>query len=139
MLEWVRKGMRLMTTITLDVPAELATRLVPRRKQLPELLSLALDLYPAVQPHAMQTPDATSLAYDEMIRFLARGATPQQILAFKLSPGAQARLTELLDKNREASLTPAEASELESYAQINHAFILLKARARMTASAAHSV
>jgi hypothetical protein len=127
-----------MTTITLDVPAELATRLVPRRKQLPELLSLALDIYPQGQADILRTPDAATPAYDEMIQFLARGATPQQILAFKLSPGAQARLAELLDKNREATLTPAEASELESYAQINHAFILLKARARITASATPS-
>ncbi|MBM4459428.1 MAG: hypothetical protein FJ011_17000 [Chloroflexi bacterium] len=124
-----------MTTITLDVPAELATRLAPRRNQLPDLLALALDLLPVGQPHATLASNATSLAYDEMIRFLAHGATSQQILAFKLSPGAQARLEELLDKNRETGLAAEEASELETYAQVNHLFILLKARARMALAA----
>ncbi len=123
-----------MTTITLDVPAELATRLAPRRRQLPELLSLALDLYPTALSDARMTSDAASPAYDEMIQFLARGATSQQILAFKLSSGAQARLEQLLDKNRAAGLATEEASELEAYAQINHVFILLKARARMALS-----
>jgi hypothetical protein len=40
----------------------------------------------------------------------------------------------LLDKNREESLTAAETAELDTYQQINHLFILLKARARQTLS-----
>jgi hypothetical protein len=49
---------------------------------------------------------------NEMLDFLAGGPTPEQIIAFKLSPATQARLEELLDKNREAELANEETAEL---------------------------
>ncbi len=55
---------------------------------------------------------------NEMLDFLAGGPTPEQIIAFKLSPATQARLEELLDKNREAELTNEETAELDVYKQI---------------------
>ena len=119
-----------MSTITLEVPEELATRLAPLRDQLPRLLALALDLYPAGLPLTASASEAVHPAFREMIDFLASGPTPEQIVSFKISPAAQARLEELLDKNREDGLTDDEAAELDVYEQVNHVLLLLKARAR---------
>ncbi len=117
-----------MTTITLEVPDELAARLSSLQAQLPELLSLAVELFSRERPF---TPNVVMVnpAYKEILDFLASGPTPEQIVAFKVSPSVQARLEELLDKNREDGLTDDEAAELEGYAQLNHVMILLKAHA----------
>jgi hypothetical protein len=123
-----------MTTITLQVPDELATRLEPVRDRLPRLLSAALEMYPELSA-AVPSALPTHPVFNEAIDFLASGPTASQIIAYKVSPAAQARLEELLDKNREEGLTPAESAELDTYEQISHVFILLKARARLASHA----
>ena len=111
-----------MTTITLEVPDELAIRLHPLRKRLTDFLtSLVKDSF-----HA---PPSSHPA-DEMLNFLISRPAPADILLFKSSPEAQARLEELLDKNREESLNETEQLELDKYLQMNNFFILLKAHAR---------
>ncbi len=124
-----------MTTITLEVSDELAARLAPMREHLPKLLSIALDLLPANAPLAVSGQEAAHPAFNEMIDFLASGPTPEQIVAFKVSPATQARLEELLDKNAEEGLTDEEATELDVFGQINHILVLLKVRARASLSA----
>ena len=117
-----------MTSITLEIPDELAARLAPLRDRLPELLRIAVELSSPC-PKAPRAGD--NPVFDEMIDFLAGGPSPEQIAAFKVSPSAQARLEELLEKNRENELTDEEAAELDLYEQINHVMLLLKARARL--------
>ena len=73
-------------------------------------------------------------AFKEMMDFLVSGPAPEQIVAFKISPATQDRLEELLDKNREDSLTDDETTELDVYEQVNHLLILLKAHARLLIS-----
>jgi hypothetical protein len=126
-----------MTTITLEVPDELAAQLASRREQLPKLLSLALELVATEPPLAAPASPVSHLVFEEMLDFLASGPTPEQITAFKISPSAQERLEELLDKNREQGLTGKEAAELDVYEQVNHVFLLLKARARLALSSAN--
>jgi hypothetical protein len=120
-----------MTTITLNVPDELAGELAAATEQLPQLLLLALQLR---QPEALILSPSSFPAFTEMIDFLASSPTAQEIIEFKVSPTAQARLEELLHKNRENQLSPTEASELDTFQQINHIFILLKARARASSN-----
>ena len=111
-----------MTTITLEVPDELAVRLRPLRSRLIDLLSsLAQDNFCA---------SPSGHPADEMLNFLISRPAPADILTFKSSPAAQARLEELLDKNREQGLSETEQLELDRYLQMNHFFILLKAHAR---------
>jgi len=119
-----------MTTITLEVPDELAGRLASLQTNLPHLLTFALDLLgtPSVRPSTLST---NSPVFTEIIDFLARGPSSTALLAYKVSPKAQARLEELLDTKREESLTAQEAAELDTYVQVNHLLILLKARARL--------
>ena len=122
-----------MTTITLQVPDDLAARLAPLRDQLPRLLSIALDLLPEL-PLTAPGLATDHPAFIEMIDFLASGPTPAQIIAFKISPSVQARLEELLDKSGESGLTDDESAELEAFSQVNHVLLLLKARARAARS-----
>lgn len=120
-----------MTTITLEVPDELATRLAPFQDKLPQLLALAVELFPGEAAEAISGgPEPTYPVFKEILEFLVNRPTPEQIVTFKVSPAAQARLEELLDKNREDNLTDEEVAELEIYEQINHFLILLKAHAR---------
>lgn len=127
-----------MTTITLEVPDELAVRLVPLHDQLPKLLSIAVDLFPA-ERSLIETDvlEVSHPVFKEVMDFLISRPTPEQIVAFKISSSTQARLEELLDKNQEGSLTDDETTELDIYEQINHLFILLKTHARSSLLSSH--
>ena len=52
--------------------------------------------------------------YDDLLDLLAESADAQRVLAFRLSDEKQARLDELLEKNREGALTDDEAAELDA-------------------------
>ncbi|HLG18117.1 MAG TPA: hypothetical protein VJH03_26990 [Blastocatellia bacterium] len=126
-----------MTTITLEVPDELAARLDRLGDRLPDLFPELLDLLswqkgatvPSLAEHSLRHP-----VFDEIIDFLASGPTREQIIAFKASEAAQRRLAELLDKNREEGLTEAESAELDVYEQVDHVMSSLKARALLAES-----
>ena len=66
--------------------------------------------------------------YDDLLDVLAESADPNRLLAFRLSGEQQARLDELLEKNREGTLTDEESSELDAYERFEHLVRLLKAR-----------
>lgn len=66
--------------------------------------------------------------YDDLLDLLAESADAQRVLAFRLSDEKQARLDELLEKNREGSLTAGESAELDAYERFEHVVRLLKAR-----------
>ena|SRR5437870_9251564 len=117
-----------MTTITVEVPDDLASKLDAMRDRLPDLLSEAVML------STSGNDTASSLrfsVFEEMIDFLAAGPTPDQIVAYKISARAQERLAELLDKNREEGLSEVENAELDAYEQVDYVMSSLKARARL--------
>jgi hypothetical protein len=121
-----------MAELTIQVPEQLAKRLEPLRSRLPELLSQLLETtnpLPTALPLAVDNPETLPLAYIEVLDFLIKRPTPQEIAAFKVSPQAQARIAALLDKNREQTLNDTEAAEIDVYEQLEHLMILLKARA----------
>jgi len=72
---------------------------------------------------------AMAKVYEELVEFIAR-LSPTEIINFHPSEATRQRLEELLERHREASLTPEEAEELENYLVIEHLFRLAKARAR---------
>ena len=119
-----------MTTITLEVPDELAARINSLRDELPDLISKALELNEEEKAVATMSPKSNPAVLSETLDFLASGPTPEQIIAYKVSPDVQERLEELLDKNREEGLTEEEEEELDIYEQVDHLMILIKARAR---------
>jgi hypothetical protein len=124
-----------MAELTIQVPDELAQQLEPLQERLPVLLTRLVE---ALAPRAtvgdalalVSSPTDAPLAYAEVLDFLLHRPTPQDIVAFKVSPAAQARLAELLDKNRADELSETEAAELDLYEQLEHLMILLKAKAR---------
>ncbi len=119
-----------MTTITLEVPDELAAQVAASRGRLPDLLARALKSEPAGKKDRADETEASAPLYREIIDFLATDPSPEQIIAFKISPAAQERLEELLDKNREEGLTADETAELDAYLQARDLIVFLKANAR---------
>src|SRR5262245_49941637 len=126
-----------MAELTLDVPDELMQRLRPLQDRLPALLTLLVGATssqaegaPYPETHGTDTP----LAYAEVLDFLLTRPTPHDIIAFRVSDAAQARLRLLLDKNREEALSAPEEAELDIYEQLEHFMILLKAKAYALAS-----
>ncbi|MDJ0616964.1 MAG: hypothetical protein QNJ63_09495 [Calothrix sp. MO_192.B10] len=121
-----------MAELTIQIPDELAQRLKPLQNRLPELLWQLLDIANLpVHSQSKVTTDTTDIpaVYQEVLDFLIKRPTPEEIIAFKVSPQAQTRLGELLEKNRSATLSSRELAELDVYEQLEHMMILLKARA----------
>lgn len=71
---------------------------------------------------------------DEVLGFLRRDPTPEQIIAFHGSETTQQRRRYLLDASRAGILSEAECAELEKASQINHFVLRLKAKARHKAA-----
>jgi hypothetical protein len=69
-------------------------------------------------------------SYDEIIDLLARGASSDEILAFRLSEANQERVRFLLERNAADELTTEEASELEIFGELGHVMQLVKLRAQ---------
>lgn len=111
-----------MMEITIRVPDELGKRLEQVRERLPELLELAL---------AEVSGENSSAAVDEreIIEVLAGNSSPEAILALCASDTLQARMTELLERNKREGLSRAEEAELERYLTLEHLVRLAKARA----------
>lgn len=122
-----------MMTITLEVPDELAAQFKIEPAQLPALIREAVETRLSNQsksPRSLTNGAATPSLYQEIVNFLTADPNLQQVADFKISAPAQERLEELLDKNREAGLTPEEKTQLEKYLHFRHVMILLKASAR---------
>jgi len=70
-------------------------------------------------------------AYDELVEIIATGPAAERIIRFHASEENQRRVTELLEREKAASLTPAESVELDRYMQFEHVIRLAKARAHL--------
>lgn len=118
-----------MTTITLEVPDELASQLDRIGNRLPSLLAYVLSVA-GISASENKQFSPNSPVWQEAIDFLASNPHRQEIIDFKLSSKVQSRLEELLQLQHQGSLSPLERAEIETYRQINHLFVLLKARSR---------
>jgi hypothetical protein len=79
--------------------------------------------------------NASEPVYMELVDFVARGSTAEEVANFRPSPEAQKRIAELLTKQRESQLTDEEASELDGYVQIEHILGLARAKAQLILAA----
>lgn len=77
----------------------------------------------------LNTPVRT--AFDVVTDFLATEPSPQEIIDYYMPDDLQARLDELLDKNREGEITPSEHEELERFLNANQMFSMLKTRMKL--------
>jgi len=68
-------------------------------------------------------------AYEEIIEFIAAGATPGDVVAYKPSQATKERVRELIDREKSTGLSEEERSELDHYMELEHIMRLAKARA----------
>lgn len=115
-----------MTTITIEVPDDLAAQIDPAT--LPQLLREMFAKDRAASAGEGKGAGRTPI-YSEIMSLLETSPTAEEIIAFKISPAAQEQLDYLLDKNREESLSQDERAELDTYRAMNHLIVKLKARA----------
>jgi hypothetical protein len=73
---------------------------------------------------------STARAYEEVIDFIAAGTSAERVAAFRPSKATKERVAELILREKSASLSAEERSELEHYLQLEHLMRLAKARAR---------
>ena len=69
-------------------------------------------------------------AYDEIIEFIARGATSEAVADFEASAESKEYVADLIHKEKTIGLTPEETAELDHYLQVEHLMRMAKARAR---------
>ncbi len=75
--------------------------------------------------------NASDPIYLELVDFVAGGTTPQDVINFRPSAEAHARLAALIEREREAQLTAAEAAELNHFLELEHILRMAKAKARL--------
>jgi hypothetical protein len=69
--------------------------------------------------------------YSELADFLVSQPTLEDIAAYKVSLSVQQYLDDLLDKNREGSLSADERRELDKLLAISHVMTLAKTKAKL--------
>lgn len=104
--------------MTMQVSNELAKRIKPISAWLPTILELSL-----VGFNTLATTIAT-----EVIQFLAKNPSPQDVLNYHVSEQAQTKLQRLLALNTAGLLQETEQLELDEMQQIEHIIIMLKAQ-----------
>lgn len=113
-----------MSSITLEIPEELAAQLRPLEGQLPRIIELGLREYQATNQLGFE-------GAAEVLEFLASLPTAEAILALRPSETLQTRISELLEKNREVELSPVELEEWEQFQYLEHLVRLAKAKAHL--------
>ena len=68
--------------------------------------------------------------FEEIADLIASRPDHETLLAYRFSPAAQERASELLEKNRQDSLTEDEREELDEFTQAELFMRLVKARVR---------
>ncbi|PWU15168.1 MAG: hypothetical protein C5B50_15795 [Verrucomicrobia bacterium] len=103
--------------LTIEIPDQLARQLEPERERLAEIIARGL----------RRTWSAGSTHRREVISFLARQPSGDEIIAFRPSDEAGERAQELLARNSEGALTDAEEAELDEMCELDRFVALLKA------------
>ena len=111
-----------MTTVTVELPSDLAQRLQPLSDRLPDILEMGLRQWQAAGQHGFR-------GAAEILELLATLPSPEEILALHPSEAFQARVQELLEKNREEGLSPTEEQEWQQYEYLEHLVRMAKAKA----------
>jgi hypothetical protein len=70
-------------------------------------------------------------AYFEIIDFIAAGTMPEAVVQFRPSPEAQQRVAELIEREKEFSLSPEEKAELDHFVELEQILRMAKAKARL--------
>jgi hypothetical protein len=71
-----------------------------------------------------------TVAYEELVDFLAGGTTPSSLVAFRPSEATRDRVADLIHREQTAGLSSEETEELNHYLHLEYVMRLAKARAR---------
>jgi len=112
------------TSITVEVPEELAAQLSSVTEQLPRILEIGLREFNAT--NQLQFEGAASV-----LEFLATLPEPEEIIALRPSAQLQERIRFLLEKNRTEGLTDAEKREWQQVEYLEHLVRMAKAKAHL--------
>ena len=107
-----------MVQITMQLSDPLAKQVLPARRWLPAVLELSLA--------RLKTPAAEMSS--EIIDFLLRNPTLDEVMTYHASDPAQRRLQRLLALNESGLLSEEEHSELAELDRLEHIVIMLKAQ-----------
>ena len=75
-------------------------------------------------------------AEQEMVDFIVSGTTPEAIIGFRPLEEASLRLEDLIDREKEGSLSSEERAELDHCLHLEHFLRMAKAKARLILSGA---
>ena len=111
-----------MIEITIQIPETLEQQVQRFQDRLPEALERGL--------RDLSTEHSTTFQDENRImELLSSQPPPGQILAIQPSPELQARVSELLERNKQEKLSSSEERELERYLTLEHLVRLAKAHA----------
>jgi hypothetical protein len=80
----------------------------------------------------MMIPPTTLPVFDKFLDFLVEKASPQEILAFRVSEEEAEHLEELVDRNNAGTISPEEAAYLDQAVEFEMLVSVLKAKALKT-------
>jgi len=116
-----------MSTMLIDIPDDLVHRLQSYSNYLPTILEIGLEQF---DPGEFLQAEATfSAELDSIIDFLHSSPPPESIIGLRASKALQARISELLEKNRNEGLSAAETAWWEKFEYVEHLTRLAKAKA----------
>ena len=110
--------------ITLTIPEDLAVRLQPFEKELPQILELGIRAWSA-------RGDAGFSGLNEVLETLASLPTPQEVLMLRPSATLQEQIENLLEKNQNGNLSAEERRSWARYQYVEHLVRLAKAHAAL--------
>lgn len=108
--------------VTIDLPENLAVNLQSDKRNLTRIFELGLREFKA----------SSSIGYKsvaDVLEFFAGLPAPDEILALRPSAEMQAKIDELLEKNRREGLSEAEEQTWASYEFIEHFVRIAKVKA----------
>ena len=114
--------------ITLDIPNDLGKRLSPFKQQLPQLLELGLREFNTLTYSGFHS-------LNEILEFLAKLPSPEEIIALRPAKELQQQVNELLEKQRAGGLTPDEEREWQQYEYLEHLVRIAKTNALLKLNA----
>ena len=102
--------------MTIEIPDKLAKQLEPEQDRLAEIIARGL----------RRSWSGASELRREVISFLARRPTAEEILGFRPSEAAAKRSRELLARNQDGALSVEEEAELDEMCEVDRFVSLIK-------------
>jgi hypothetical protein len=110
--------------LTIEIPDKLAEQLEPQRERVAEVIARGL----------RGSWSCNSPLRREVIDFLARQPTAEEIIGFRPMEASERRIQELLTRNRVNTLTQEEEAELDEMCEVDRFISLLKTQVLLKAS-----